>query len=421
MDKLVIEGGSSLNGTVKVSGAKNACLPILAATILADGEYNIKRVPDLRDISTTFKLLKDLNIDSVRDGSCVKLVCSTDMECYEARYDLVKTMRASILVLGPLLARRGRAKVSLPGGCAIGERPVDLHIKALELMGAKINLDHGYIDAVCPKLHGADINFDKVTVTGTENIMMAAVLAEGETILRNAAQEPEVVDLALFLKKMGAKIEGEGTPLIKIKGVSELNGADYSVVPDRIEAGTFICAVAGAGGKLRIENAPVAGMMSTIDKILETGLDIKIINENTIEVEKNGRLKAVDFSTQPYPGFATDMQAQLMACLTTAEGTSLVKENIFENRFMHVAELKRMGADIALSGRSATVRGVKNLTGAPVMASDLRASASLVIAGLMAEGVSEVLRIYHLDRGYESFEKKLAAVGANIKRAKDEQ
>lgn len=419
MDKLVIEGGRELNGSIRISGAKNAALPILSAVILAEGEYNISEAPELVDISTMLKLLKEFGISSERTGKSVKINTVFEPEAFTAPYELVKTMRASVLTLGPLLARKGKARVSLPGGCAIGERPVDLHLKALEAMGATITVEHGYIDAECPKLKGAIINFDIVTVTGTENIMMAACLAEGETVLRNAAQEPEVVDLANFLKKMGARITGEGTSEITIIGVEKLHSADYSIMPDRIEAGTFICCVAAAGGSVEITNVPVDVMRTTLDKIAETGLKIERVNSTTIRVTKDKPLVSTDVSTAPYPGFPTDMQAQFMSLMTVANGFSVVTENIFENRFMHVAELKRMGADIKLKDKSAMIRGVKSLMGAPVMASDLRASASLVIAGLMAEGKTEVSRLYHLDRGYEDFVEKLSGVGANLSRVKE--
>lgn len=417
MEKLIINGGKPLNGNVRIGGAKNACLPILAATILAEGSYRISNVPDLKDIRTMLSLLGELGVNAERKEGCVHVECISDPETFVAPYELVKTMRASVLALGPLLARKKKAKVSLPGGCAIGERPVDQHIKALKLMGAEISVSHGFIEASCERLKGAEITFDVVTVTGTENIMMAAALAEGETVLHNAAQEPEVVDLARFLKKMGAKIEGEGSATIRIKGVEKLTSGDYIVMPDRIEAGTFLCAVACTGGKVTLENAPVAAMTAIIDKLAQTGLSIKVVNDTSIIVEKTGRLEATDISTQPYPGFPTDMQAQFMSVMAASKGVSVITETIFENRFMHVSELKRMGADIRLKDKSAVIRGVKGFSGAPVMASDLRASASLVIAALMAEGTSEILRVYHLDRGYERFDVKLAALGADIKRA----
>jgi len=418
LDKLLIEGGHELNGTIRISGAKNSALPILAAVILADGEFRISEAPELVDVSTMLKLLDELGISSRRDGGTVVLKSKFDKEKIEAPYELVKTMRASVLALGPLVARKGRARVSLPGGCAIGERPIDLHLKALEAMGAEIKVEHGYVEAVCDRLKGADITFDIVTVTGTENIMMAAALAEGETVLRNAAQEPEVVDLALFLKKMGADIQGEGTKEIRIKGMKSLNCTDYIVMPDRIVAGTFLCCLASAGGEVELTNAPVQHMLSILDKLEEAGLQIERLNDTTLKASKVKPLSATDITTLPYPGFATDMQAQFMAVMTCSEGVSVATETIFENRFMHVAELKRMGADIKLKDKSAIIKGVDKLMGAPVMASDLRASASLVIAGLAAEGETEMSRLYHLDRGYEKFVDKLTAVGAKLKRVK---
>ncbi|ADD69060.1 UDP-N-acetylglucosamine1-carboxyvinyltransferase [Denitrovibrio acetiphilus DSM 12809] len=419
MDKLVIDGGRPLKGSIRISGAKNAALPILAAVILADGEFKISEAPELVDINTMLKLLNELGISSKRDGRTVTLKSKFEPEKIEAPYELVKTMRASVLTLGPLVARKGRARVSLPGGCAIGERPVDLHLKALEAMGAEIKVEHGYVEAVCERLKGAEITFDIVTVTGTENIMMAATLAEGETVLRNAAQEPEVVDLARFLKKMGADIEGEGTKEIRIKGMNSLNSADYIVMPDRIEAGTFLCCVAGVGGEVELTNVPLLQMRTTLEKLKESGVKIEKINDTTLKVIKNKPLSATDITTLPYPGFPTDMQAQFMAVMACSEGVSVATETIFENRFMHVAELKRMGADIKLKDKSAIIKGVAKLTGAPVMASDLRASASLVIAALMAEGETTVSRLYHLDRGYENFVDKLNGVGAKLKRVKE--
>jgi len=419
LDKLVINGGSELKGSIRVSGAKNAALPILSAVILADGKFKISEAPELVDIATMLKLLAELGISSKRDGKTVTLNSKFDPEKIEAPYDLVKTMRASVLTLGPLLARKGKARVSLPGGCAIGERPVDLHLKALEAMGAEIKVEHGYVEAVCKRLKGAEITFDIVTVTGTENIMMAATLADGETVLRNAAQEPEVVDLARFLKKMGADIQGEGTKEIRIKGMKSLTNADYIVMPDRIEAGTFLCCVAAAGGDVEVTNVPVQEMRATLDKLIEAGLEINKLNDTTLRVKRTKPLSATDITTLPYPGFPTDMQAQFMAVMVCADGVSVATETIFENRFMHVAELKRMGADIMLKDKSCIIKGVKSLMGAPVMASDLRASASLVIAALMAEGETEVSRLYHLDRGYEKFVDKLSGIGANLKRVKE--
>lgn len=418
MEKLVINGGNKLFGEVRISGAKNSALPILSAVLLAEGEYLLRNVPQLRDISTMFKVLDSLGVTAKQIDNDVTVINTENPELFTADYELVRTMRASVLVLGPLLAKRSAAKVSLPGGCAIGERPVDLHIKALAQMGAEIEVEHGYINAQCKKLKGAEIVFDIVTVTGTENIMMAACLADGKTVIKNAAQEPEVVDLARFLKKMGAEIKGEGTKTIEITGVKSLNPANYTVMPDRIEAGTFLAAVAAAGGNITIKDSPVWAMNSVIEKFKEIGLDMDI-TDNTIVARMEQKPKAVDITTLPYPGFPTDMQAQFMAVMALSEGLSVITENIFENRFMHVAELKRMGADIKLKDRSAIVKGGNKLTGAHVMASDLRASASLVVAALAADGESQVHRIYHLDRGYEKFDEKLKFLGADIKREKE--
>jgi UDP-N-acetylglucosamine 1-carboxyvinyltransferase len=387
----------------------------MAATLLAEGVHNIDNVPVLKDIFTMGELLEQLGVVPFFDGSSLRLD-NQDGGGADAPYDLVKKMRASILVLGPLLARRGKAKVSLPGGCAIGERPVDLHIAALEKMGANISVNHGYIEASCGRLKGAEINFKTVTVTGTENILMAAVLAKGRTIINNAAAEPEVSDLAGFLRNMGAEIAGDGTPIITVDGVDELSAARWSVMPDRIEAGTFMCAVAGTGGRVRLHNAPLKCMSAVIDPLVTAGLIVNDSGDGVAELISKGELASADISTKPYPGFPTDMQAQYMAIMTKASGTALIDENIFENRFMHVAELKRMGADIAVKDGRAVVRGVKDLSGAPVMASDLRASAGLVIAALMATNTSEINRVYHLDRGYQEFEKKLRAIGADIER-----
>lgn len=422
MEKLIIEGGFPLKGQVVISGSKNAALPILSATILADGEYRIKNVPYLNDVATMNKLIHSLGVECLsHNNGDVELVNKGNCGECEASYELVRTMRASVLVLGPLVARYGKAKVALPGGCAIGKRPVDLHIAALEKMGAIIEVKNGYIEATCERLAGAHILFDKVTVTGTENIMMAACLAKGETVLENAAQEPEVVDLANFLRAMGADISGDGTGTINIVGKDKLHSSDYKVMPDRIEAGTFLAAVAGCGGKVTVNNCPVKSMASVFEKLSASGLIINIINDETVEAEKNGIIKASDVQTAPYPGFPTDMQSQFMAVMLKSDGVAVVTESIFENRFMHVPEMNRMGADISLNGSMAIVRGVKNYSGAPVMASDLRASAGLVIAALMADNTSEIRRIYHLDRGYESFEKKLSALGAHVVRVKDEE
>lgn len=420
MEKLVIEHCSSIHGDVTISGAKNSSLPILAACILSGGKYKISNIPNLRDINTMLKLLGGLGIDSdFLDNQAI--LNNNDTDAYEAPYELVKTMRASILVLGPTLAKKGKAKVSLPGGCAIGERPVDLHLSALEKMGAKITVTEGYIYAECDKLKGCDIVFDKVTVTGTENLMMAASIAEGTTVLKNAAQEPEINDLANFLRSMGAKITGDGTTTIEIEGVKELHSADHNVMADRIEAGTFLCAVAGIGGKITLHKAPVYAMDAIIEKLRKAGLKIDIIDDETLVAEMTGEIQACDIVTAPYPGFPTDMQSQFMATMLKSNGVSVINESIFENRFMHVPEMKRMGADITLNEHNAIVNGVKSFSGAHVMASDLRASAGLVIAGLMGEHTTTVHRIYHLDRGYESFEKKLNNLGANIIREKDEE
>jgi UDP-N-acetylglucosamine 1-carboxyvinyltransferase len=420
LEKLIIKGGKKLKGTVKISGAKNASLPILAATILSNGKYYLSNIPQLKDISTMLELLDNLGITSSQIDSETTVLNTENLSLFTAPYELVKTMRASVLTLGPLLAKRKKAKVSMPGGCAIGERPVDQHIKALVQMGADISINHGYIDAKCDKLKGTDIYFDVITVTGTENILMAATLADGKTILNNAAREPEVVDLAHFLKKMGANIEGEGTSTIVIEGVDELKPANYKVMSDRIEAGTFMCAVGITGGEIEIKNTPINTMISVVDKLKEAGLCFDIKDDETVCVKRQNKLVATDLTTTEYPGFPTDMQAQFMSLMVLASGTSVITENIFENRFMHVSELKRMGADITLKDRMAVVKGVNCLNGADVMASDLRASASLVLAGLAAEGTTNVHRIYHLDRGYELFEEKLKLIGADIMRDNDE-
>jgi UDP-N-acetylglucosamine 1-carboxyvinyltransferase len=427
VDKLSIQGGIPLKGEITITGAKNAALPILCAALLSAEPITLRNLPDLQDVRTILKILAQMGLKVTfpnADDRSVVILDGSDIHTPEASYDLVKTMRASILVLGPLLARFGHAKVSLPGGCAIGARPVDQHIKGLKAMGADIHIEHGYIEAkfgINPNaLVGAKILTDMITVTGTENLMMAAVLAEGETVLENAAREPEVTDLAELLIKMGANIKGLGTDRLIIKGVKALHGAEHSIIPDRIETGTFMC-VAGAmgelGADLMIKNARPDTLDVVIDKLREAGLKIEV-GPDWIHVTMNQRPKAVSFKTSEYPAFPTDMQAQFMAMNAIATGTSRVTETIFENRFMHVQELNRLGANIVIEGNTATTEGVKNLSGAIVMATDLRASASLVIAGLAAQGETIVDRIYHLDRGYDRMEKKLAAVGANIVRVK---
>ena len=416
MDKLLIHGGRRLNGEVRISGAKNAALPILCASLLVPGTFRIDNVPALQDVGTTLKLLERMGVKSVRETDGVTLDASS-VTHLEAAYDLVKTMRASILVLGPLVARFGEARVSLPGGCAIGQRPVDQHIKGLQLLGAEIDIEHGYVVARAKRLRGARIVTDMVTVTGTENLMMAAVLAEGETIIENAAREPEVVDLAQALNGLGARIRGAGTDRIVIEGVSALHGGSHRVMSDRIEAGTFLCAVAAAGGELRLTDCQPDTLDATLDKLREAGLRIQT-GPDWVSAAMSGRPRAFNLRTAPYPGLATDMQAQLMAVNCVAEGTSVITETIFENRFMHVQEMRRLGADIEAQGNTAVVRGVPGLSGAIVMATDLRASAGLVIAGLVAEGDTLVDRIYHLDRGYERMERKLASVGASIERVR---
>lgn len=413
MDKLVIEGGIPLTGTVAVSGSKNAALPILMGSILLDEPVTFTNVPDLRDIRTTTRLLGLLGCPAEFADGVVSV--SPGPLNPEAPYDLVKTMRASVLVLGPLLARLGEARVAMPGGCAIGARPVDLHLAALEKMGARFELEEGYILGRSRKLQGAHIHFDFPTVGGTENLLMAATLAEGETILENAAREPEVVDLARFLIACGAKIEGYGTSVIKVQGVPRLGGCTYRIMPDRIEAGTFLAAAGITDGELLVTGCPFEELDAVVIKMREMGMFIEPTAEGVL-ARRGTALRGVDVTTQPYPGFPTDMQAQIMTLMCLAEGSGIINETIFENRFMHVQELVRMGADIRLSGHTAIVRGVKRLTGAPVMASDLRASASLVLAGLAAKGTTTVQRIYHLDRGYERIEAKLNAVGARIRR-----
>ncbi len=417
MDKLVINGGRPLQGNVKISGAKNAALPILAATLLTDKPVKIYNVPHLQDVTTIVELLGGMGMRFMIDESMAIEVDPQDVFRCVAPYELVKTMRASILVLGPLLSRYGEAKVSFPGGCAIGSRPVDLHIKGMRQLGAEVTIDGGYIHAICKgRLQGADITLDNITVTGTENIMMAAVLAEGTTHIYNAAHEPEVVDLATFLNTLGAKISGAGTATITIEGVPKLHGGEYKVIGDRIEAGTYLAAAVCTRGNIKVTGVEPQIMQSILQKFSETGAALEV-GDDWIRCDMRGqRPKAVDIVTAPYPGFATDMQAQFITINAVAEGTGIIKETIFENRFMHVNELQRMGADITLEGNTAICRGVPSLRGAPVMATDLRASASLVLAALVAEGTTEIFRIYHIDRGYEMIEEKLSHVGANIRR-----
>ena len=415
MDKLLIRGGRRLKGEIAISGAKNAALPILCASLLTPDTLVLENVPELRDIGTTLCLLERLGV-KYRNGADHRVeLDASGVDNLEAPYDLVKTMRASILVLGPLLARFGEARVSLPGGCAIGQRPVDQHIKGLAAMGAEIRIEHGYVVARARRLKGTTMRTDMVTVTGTENLMMAAVLAEGRSVLENAAREPEVVDLAELLIKMGARIEGHGTDRIIIDGVERLHGATHHIAPDRIEAGTFLCAVGAAGGDIVLRHTAAHAMGAILDKLREAGVEIEE-GGDWIRARMRRRPRATSFRTLEYPGFPTDMQAQLMALDTLAEGTSVIVENIFENRYMHAPELSRMGAQIEVEGDTAVVTGVASLSGATVMATDLRASASLVIAGLAAQGETIVDRIYHLDRGYERMEEKLCALGADIQR-----
>jgi UDP-N-acetylglucosamine 1-carboxyvinyltransferase len=426
MDKLVIRGGNPLLGTVRVSGAKNAALPCMAAALLTDEPVILENIPQVRDIETTRKLLAAM-------GAEVELgygrahhrttICAKNLATPEASYELVKTMRASTLVLGPLVARCGRARVSLPGGCAIGARPINLHIKGLERLGAKITQEHGYVEATTDpakgnRLHGAEIIFDKITVTGTEDLLMAAALADGETVLQNCAREPEVADLAALLNAMGAKIQGAGTSTIRVKGVSKLNGARHRIIPDRIEAGTFIIAGALTGGDLNVTGCEPRHLTVVLQKLEETGVKTAV-KADSVRVMGDHPFKAADMNTEEYPGFPTDMQAQYMTLATQAEGTSIVVENIFENRFMHAQELVRMGANIKIEGRRAIVRGKTPLSAAAVLASDLRASASLVLAALVADGETIIDRVYHIDRGYENIEEKLKDVGAEIRRVGD--
>jgi UDP-N-acetylglucosamine 1-carboxyvinyltransferase len=418
MDKFVIRGGEPLLGTIRVSGAKNAALPCMAAALLTEEPVILENIPQVRDIQTTRNLLAamgaEVELGYGRAQHRTTLQCKT-LASPEASYELVKTMRASTLVLGPLVARCGRARVSLPGGCAIGARPIDLHITGLERLGAKITHDHGYVEASAKRLTGAEVVFDKITVTGTEDLLMAATLAEGETVLQNCAREPEVVDLADLLIKMGAKIEGAGTPTIRVKGVSKLNGAKHRIIPDRIEAGTFIIAGAITGGDLNVAGCDPSHLESLLAKLHESGVKTKA-NADSVRVMGDHPLTASDLTTEEYPGFPTDLQAQFMALATQAEGASIITENIFENRFMHAQELVRMGANIRIEGRRAVIRGKSPLSAAAVLASDLRASASLVLAALVADGETIIDRVYHIDRGYEKIEEKLKDVGAQIRR-----
>ena len=416
MDKILVQGGRPLKGEVFVGGAKNAALPILVSSLLCDGTNTYTHVPDLRDIRSTVDLLAHLGVRCEVQGHTV-LADAGGLNNHEAPYDLVRKMRASILVLGPLMARLKKARVSLPGGCAIGARPINLHLKGLQRLGAKIDLAHGYVEASCDRLRGADIYFDVVTVTGTENLMMAAVLAQGVTVLRNAAREPEIVALADALKKMGARIDGAGTSEITIHGVEKLHPAEVRIIPDRIETGTFMAAAALTGGDVTIQGAEPDHVKAIAHKLRLAGARIDI-DGKIIRVQGAETIASVDLKTLPYPGFPTDMQAQYMVLMTVARGTCLISETIFENRFIHVSELRRMGADITISGNSALVKGVEKLSGAPVMATDLRASASLILAGLIADNTTEVNRVYHLDRGYEALELKFQQLGAAIKRVK---
>ena len=427
MDQLVVRGGYPLKGVIRVSGAKNAALPILAATLLAEGTFRLFKVPGLDDVFTFTSVLRELGAvietgsgseacpDPVSGKSPCLTVDTSKLSNHQAPYELVRKMRASILVLGPLVARMGRARVSLPGGCAIGARPVDFHLMGLEQMGAKLKLREGYVEAAAGRLRGAKIYFDVPSVTGTENLMMASVLAKGSTVLENAAREPEVVVLGRMLNEMGARIRGLGSDTIRIEGVQDLKPVDWEIIPDRIEAGTFMMAVGAAGGELQLENVNPGHLEAVISKLRECGLHISTAG-TALLVRRKGKLRSVDIRTLPYPGFPTDLQAQMMALMVQAGGLSVITETIFENRFMHVDELKRLGADIKIEGRSAIIRGVRRLTGAQVQATDLRASASLVLAGLAAYGTTHISGVGHLDRGYEKIEEKLAAAGACIER-----
>ncbi len=416
MDKIVIRGGRKLRGEVQVSGAKNAALPLMAASLLAEGSHRLRRVPDLADVRTMQRLLASMGLTTERVDGSLSIGVPAQLEPV-APYELVKTMRASVLVLGPLAARVGRARVSLPGGCAIGARPLDQHLKGLAALGADIKLSHGYVELSCGRLRGCDLKLDLVTVTGTENLMMAAALAQGRTVLTNAAREPEVGDLAAALNAMGARISGAGTDTIEIEGVDGLAPLDHTVIADRIEAGTLMVAAAAAGGEVTLRGSRPADLAALTHKLRAIGVEVAVEGDR-VRVAREKRAVAVDITTEPHPGFPTDMQAQTMALCSVAEGTSRFEETVFENRFMHVLELQRMGADISIDGRVALVRGVDRLQGAQVMATDLRASACLVLAGLMAEGQTEIQRVYHLDRGYERLDVKLAALGADVRRVR---
>jgi len=416
MDKFVVNGGVPLRGQIETGGAKNSALPVLAATLLTDQPVVLRRIPHVRDVRTMQRLLVDIGATAEVDNGCVRIQVS-QVRSPEEPYELVKTMRASSLVLGPLVARAGRARVSLPGGCAIGARPINLHLAGLEQLGAQIQQSHGYIEAVAPQgLRGAAIRFERITVTGTEDMIMAAVLAQGETVIENAAREPEVADLADLLIKMGARIEGAGTPTIRIQGVERLRGAEHAIIADRIEAGTFLVAAAITGGDLTVTGCVPEHNGALVTKLQAAGAEVTEVDRTTLRVRSDGGLRSADVSTAEYPGFATDLQAQYMALMTQAEGIAIITETIFENRFMHAQELARMGANIRLESNQAIVAGRKELTGAGVIASDLRASASLVLAALVARGETVIDRVYHIDRGYEKIEGKLAGVGAQIRR-----
>lgn len=418
MHKLIIEGGKKINGEIEISGSKNASLPIIFASILADSEVKLNNVPNLADVRTSLNILKNMGSKAERNSDNNIFIDATNINNYKADYSLVKTMRASILALGPMLAKHKEASISLPGGCAIGTRPVDMHLKALEEMGAKIEIKNGYIKAKTKGLKGCNINFDISSVTATENILMAATLAKGKTLIHNAAQEPEITDLIYFLRKMGAKISGENTPMIAVEGVKELKGVEYKISPDRIEAGTYLVAAAITKGCVTLNNVRIDEMRSTIGKLIETGADIKIKNNSITLNMKNRTPIAVNIRTSPYPNFPTDMQAQFVALNSIATGSSVITETIFENRFMHIPELCRMGANLKVEGNNVFCKGVKSLYGANLMATDLRASASLVLAALAAKGVSHIERIYHLDRGYEKMEEKFKLLNVNVSRVK---